>query len=42
MDALKRLVDSKWFNGLVFGVIVLNGVLVGWQTSTTRRGSRCC
>jgi voltage-gated sodium channel len=32
MDALKRLVDSKWFNGLVFGVIVLNGVLVGWQT----------
>jgi voltage-gated sodium channel len=32
MNALKRLVDSNGFSGLVFGVIVLNGVLVGWQT----------
>lgn len=32
MNALKRLVDSNGFSGLVFAVIVLNGVLVGWQT----------
>ncbi|GDX98627.1 hypothetical protein LBMAG48_10310 [Phycisphaerae bacterium] len=32
MQAIVRLADSKWFAGLVIAVIVLNGVLVGWQT----------
>lgn len=32
MDAIVRLAESKWFAGFVVAVIVLNGVLVGWQT----------
>lgn len=32
MQAIVRLAESKWFGGFVLAVIVLNGVLVGWQT----------
>ncbi|MFN5946843.1 MAG: ion transporter [Phycisphaerae bacterium] len=32
MQAIVRLAESKWFGGIVLAVIVLNGVLVGWQT----------
>jgi voltage-gated sodium channel len=32
MQALVRLAESKWFGGFVLAIIVLNGVLVGWQT----------
>jgi voltage-gated sodium channel len=32
MLLLKKIVDAPAFNALIFTIIVLNGVLVGWQT----------
>ncbi len=35
MNQIKNIVDSKWFQNFIIAVIVVNGIVLGFQTSRT-------